>query len=170
MCVTAIIAGVALVASAVGTYSSIQSANAQAEQERYVQRMQRKQLSEQAEMNRLAAGQREIARGNQYAAERSTALAAIGASGLGDHISFFQGLDPSNADQFSDEIRAIRLNMTAENSQLADSIQVSEYASKMAGFNAKQTKIGAVASFVGDAMETAMFYRNNAGGPKKKAA
>lgn len=159
MCVTAILAGAALVASAVGTYSSIKSANAQARSEQYVEQIKRKQLSEQAAMNKLAAAEQENQRGLQYASERSSALAAIGASGLGDHISFFQGLEPSNQDQFNDEVRAIRLNLTHSNSQIADSIQVSNFTSKMAKFNASMSKVGALAKFAGDAVSTFQFYQ-----------
>lgn len=166
MCVTAILAGAALVASAVGTYASIKSSNAQADQTKYLEQIKRKQLSEQAEMNRLEAGRAELERSNQYAQERSSALAAIGASGLGDHISFFQGLDPANLDAFHDEVRAVRLNLTHQESQIRDGISVSGYASKMAGFNSKMSNIGSLANFAGDVVSTFQFY-NTYKTPKK---
>lgn len=159
MCVTAILAGVALVASAAGAYTSIQSANAQRDQSLYVERMRRKQLSEQSAVTRLAAGQQEIERGRQYQAERSAALAAIGASGLGDHISFFQGIEPSSRSALADDVRAIRLNLVHEESQIADSIAVSEYSSKLAKFNAGMSKVGAIANFAGDVVDTFSFYQ-----------
>lgn len=164
MCVTAIIAGASLLMSAVGTYSSMQAANAQADQARAVELFKRKQLSEQATMESLDAGSRELSRMEGYERQRSASLAAIGASGLGDHISFFQGIEPSNKDKLNDDIRAIRLNLVHTESQLADGITVSEYTSSLAGFNAQQSKIGAMAGFAGDVMGAYSFYNTNSVG------
>lgn len=161
MCITAIIAGASLLMSAVGTVSSIQANNAQADQQRAVELFKRKQLSEQATMESLDAGSRELARYDTYERQRSASLAAIGGSGLGDHISFFQGIEPSNKDRLNDDIRAIRLNLVHTESQIADGITISEYASDLAGFNAKMSNLGAVANFASDVMGAYSFYSTN---------
>lgn len=161
MCVTAIIAGASLLASAVGTYASIQANNAQADQQRAMEQMRRKQLAEESMMNKLAAGRQEIARMETYELQRSSNLAAIGASGLGDHISFFQGIEPTNREAMEQDVRAIRLNLYQRESQVADSIQMSGYASDMAGYNARMSNIGAMAQFASSVAETYSFYRQN---------
>ncbi len=163
MCVTAVLAGAALLASAVGTYSSMQASKAQAEQAQAMERLRRKQLAETGAMERIAASQREIGRMNAYETQRSSNLAAIGASGLGDHISFFQGIEPSNRDNLEQDIRAIRLNLTQKESQIADGIEVSEYAGQMAGYNARMSNIGALANFAGDVANVYSFYQTNKG-------
>lgn len=165
MCFTATLAGSMLLGSAASSLvSSLVSSKAEYRETKYVERLKQKQLSEQAEVTRLAAAQQELSRGRQYMSERSSALAAIGASGLGDHISFFQGLEPSNRDQFNDEVRAIRLNLTHEESQIADSIQVSEFTSKMAKFNMRMSQVGAAHQFATDVASAFAFYGANASG------
>lgn len=159
MCVSAaVIAAVTVVTSAVSMGSSIASANANKRSARYTGELERKQMNERAKIERLAAMEAENARRADFAATRSRALAAIGASGLSDNISYFQGIAGDEQDQFLRDVRNIRLGMVQDEANLRDGLAASRYGVKIAGFNAKQTKIGAVAQFAKAAMSAASFY------------
>lgn len=163
MCVTAIvIASVAAVASAgVGAYTSIQSANANANAARYKYAMETKAAYEQREMARIEAAQAEIGRTEEFEQARSAALAAIGASGLGEHISFFQAIDPKAQSAFLRDVRSIRLNLTQKETSIADQVQVAGFEKDINLFNTKLTKIGAIADFITTSMQAASFYAMN---------
>ncbi len=161
MCVTAIIAGVALLTSAVGTVASIGAANANAANAQYQADVQTKQLNEQRRTAEIQALEQENERTAEFRRTRSAALAAIGASGLGEHISFFQGIDPSQQEAYLRDVRAVRLNLVQKKSSIADEITVAGYSAQIAKANASAQKIGAVANFAQTAMSVANFYNTN---------
>lgn len=158
MCVSAaIIAGASIIMSAAGAYSKIQGANANARMAAYENAVRTKQLNEKRGMERLAAIEKENIRSADFERTRSTQFAAIGASGVGEHISFFQGLDPEQRKAFFRDIRNVRLGMTATEASIADEIQVGAYGVRVARFNASLTKVGAVIDFAKAAMQAASF-------------
>lgn len=158
MCVTAVLAATAVVAGAIGTYTSIQAANARKKSARFEEQMRRKELYQKREMSRLEALQRENVRGDEFARARSSALAAIGASNLGEHISFFQSIDPEAQKAFLRDVRAIRLNLAGTEASIATSVRVGEYRQKIESFNASLSKVGAIAEFIQTAASAANFY------------
>jgi hypothetical protein len=160
--ITATIAAVTVVSAGVGMAASIGAANANMAAARYEAQQQERQLYRQREMDRVAALQKENARAAEFDQSRSAAIAAIGASGLGEHISFFQSIDPQAKKAFLRDVRTVRLNMTAERASIADQVGVTEYKRDIAVFNAKMSKVGAVADFVKTAMSAASFAAGNA--------
>lgn len=162
MCVTAALAAVAVVSSAVGVYSSIQSANAAKDRGRYMAQLEAKQAQERYDNAKLQALEQETQRTQQFNRERSSAMAAIGASGVANHISFAQGIDPSNQDALDRDIRAVRLNLIGEGARYRDERATAGYKYQMAGYNAKIAKLSAVGQFVGDLASAGSYYKANA--------
>lgn len=159
MCISAaIIAASTVLAAGVGAYSSIQSANANARAAKYESAVRTKQLRERRSIERLAALEAENERSSEFSRLRSAAFAAIGASGLGENISFFQGTDPEQKRAFLRDVRNIRLGFEQSRSTIADEIQVSAFGVRMAKANAGIAKIGAIADFARTAMSAASFY------------
>lgn len=161
MCVTAILAAVAVVAAAAGTAVSIQSANNNKAAAEYQRQVQNKQAIEARQSAEIQALQQENAKAAQYERTRSSALAAIGASGIGDHISYFQGIEPESKNAFLRDVRAVRLNLVQEKSSLADQVQVNDYSATISKANAGAQKLGAVAEFLGAAAKAGSFYQQN---------
>lgn len=146
-------AGGAIGAAGLGMYASIQSANANAKAAKYEALMQEKQLYRQREQQRIASAQAEVARSTKFEQSRSAALAAIGASGLGEHISFFQAADPTARKNYLRDVQTIRLNMTAQNASIADQVGVTEFKKDINVFNQQMAKVGAVADFIQTSMQ-----------------
>lgn len=161
MCITALIAAGSLLMSGVGAISSINAANANRDAEIYKARIQQQQAEEQRRIVEIQAFQQESARSSEFERARSAALAAIGASGLGEHISFFNAIDPEAQKNFLQDVRNIRLNMVQQRKTLADQIQVAEYSKEIARANASASKIGAIANFAQTAMSAYSFYNAN---------
>ncbi len=148
MCATAIVlAAVAAVSAAVGAGTSILAADAQADQAKYESKIRQKQADEQRRSAEIQALQAENSRTEEFLRLRSGAMAAIGAANLGEQLSFFQGIDPEAQKTYLRDVRNVRLNLTQTRSTLADQVQVAEFGSRIAGFNAGVSKIGAIADF-----------------------
>jgi hypothetical protein len=163
MCVTLIIAaGVAIAAAGAGAYSKIQSANANKRSAKYQAMMEQRQLYREREQQRIAALQTENGRQDQFDQARSSALAAIGASNLGEHISFFQSIDPNSRRAFLQDVRSIRLGLTASEAGINDQVGVSEMRKEVGVYNANLSKVGAISDFVQTAMSVGSFYNNYA--------
>lgn len=159
MCISAaIIAGATLLASGVAAYSTMSTASANAGLAKYENALRTKQLREKRDIERLAAIEKENLRTMDFARTRSSQLAAIGASGLGENISFFQGIDPDQQQAYLRDIRNVRLGLTATEASIADEIQVGAFGVRIAKFNAGAQKIGALADFAKTAMQAATFY------------
>jgi hypothetical protein len=160
MCISAAlaIAAVSVAASAGGAFASIQSANAEKANARYQQKVEYKQLAEQRQSAQLQALRQEVGRVNEFAATRSAALASLGASGLGESMSFAQGIDPAAVRYLGQDIQSVRLNLLQQESTISDKVRVSEFGSRLTAFNSGMSKIGAVAKFAQDAMSAASFY------------
>lgn len=152
MCIS--LATAALIA-AVGTSTAslgmgLMQADAAKDQANYEQRLREKQLNEEREMARLEAAQNQNALERGFQRQRSAALAAIGASGVGDHISFYQGLDAENKTRFLQDVRSNRLNLVQKEARTSDEIQLAGYKGSVGRFNANMSAIGAVTQFVQD--------------------
>lgn len=161
MCVTAVIAGVSLLASAGAAYSRIQANNANSRFESWKAKERTKELKADAENATIAAMDRENARAREFNRLWSTSMAAIGASGVSEHISFFQGIGPESMRQMNTDVRAIRLGMVTERERIGSQIGVVGYGSRVAKHNARMGNIGALAQFANEAMSAASYYHKN---------
>lgn len=164
MCVTLALAATSVALAGVGAYASIQSANGQRDAERFRLETESRRLREQGEMERIAAAQQEAAKSDEFMASRSAALAAIGASGIGDHISFFQAIDPESKRAFARDVQSIRLNLAQDENDISTQIRVNDFGKQMASFNARMSKVGAVLDFAQTAMNAVSFYSQMATG------
>lgn len=135
--------------------ASWQKANADKANTQYQAKMQLRALYRQREADRLAALQQENGKAEEYEQSRSAALAAIGASGLGEHLSFFQSIDPNAKTAFLRDVSTIRLNMTASRATTADQVGVTEMKKRIGMFNSTMSKVGAVSDFIQTAMQAA---------------
>lgn len=159
MCVTAaILAGAALVSSAAGTAVSISSAKANAKMQRYTLDLQKKQMNEDREIAKLQAQEAEAARLEEYRRQRAANQAAISASGIGENISFLQGIEPASERALKLDLRNLRMGEITQSNRIADQIKVNQLSRQAAGINARNQIIGAVAGFVGDAASTGSTY------------
>lgn len=158
MCITAVIAGASLLLSATGTYATIQANNAQADYAKWEAKQRTKELKINTELAKISAMERENERAREFNRSWSSSLAAIGAMGVAEHISFFQGIGPDSLNQLDSDVRAIRLGLVHEEAGMHRQIRVIGYGARVAKFNAKTQNIGAVAGFMQDAMSAYSFY------------
>jgi hypothetical protein len=162
MCVSAaVIAGVALLGSAVSAVSTISSANADQANREFANQLKEKQLRERRQLEELSAIETENARRDEFSQTRSAALAALGASGVSENISFFQAVDPEQQAALARDVRNVRLGFVSESSSIADQIRVGAYDTVIGGYNTKMKKVGAVGDFVQSAASAANFYETN---------
>lgn len=151
MCVTAtILAASALVSSAVGTAASISSAKANAAMQKYTIDEQNKQLKEEREIAKLQAQEAEAARLEEFRRQRAANLSAIAASGVGQNISFLEGIAPAEERALRTDLSNIRMGNLTQTNRLADQIRVNQLSRQVVGINARNQIIGAAAGFVGD--------------------
>lgn len=162
MCVTAVVlATAALVSSAVGTAASISSAKANASMQKYTLDQQTKQMNEEAAIAKMQAQEAEIARLDEFRRQRAANLAAISASGVGQNISFLQGIAPAEEQALLMDLRNIRLGTLQQTNRIADQIKVNAMSKQVAGINATNQIIGSVAGFVSDAANAYNFATTN---------
>jgi len=160
MCISmALIAGATLLAGAATAYSKISTAQANAGLAKYENAVRTKQLNERRDMEQLSAIETENQRTAEFQRARSTAFAAIGASGIGENISFIQGIDPEQQKALLRDVRNVRLNLTSTESGIRDEIQVGAYGVRVAKANATNATIGALADFAQTAMSAVSFYK-----------
>ncbi len=169
MCISLALAATSVVIGAASAGMSMVTANANRDAEKWRLNLQSRELREQGEAERIAASQTEAVKYNEFEAARSASLAAIGAAGIGEHISFFQGADPEQRRAFGRDVAALRYNLGQSESRLSDQIRVNEFGGTMADYNAKATKIGAVGDLLQTSMDAASFY-GKVRIPSKKAA
>jgi hypothetical protein len=158
MCITAAIAVGSLLLAAGSTYVQIQGNNANKDYQQWAAKQQTKELLVNNELMKIASLEKENERGREFTRQWGQSMAAISASGVAEHISFFQGVAPENMDRFTDEVRSIRLNLVSDYDRNTRQIGVIKYGSQVAGYNAKIANFGAVADFMQSAMSAASFY------------
>lgn len=159
MCISAaIVAGVAIASSAVQYVSTTQTINANMSMAKYEGQLRDKELTDRANVERLAALEAENIRRDDYARGRSAAFAVMGASGIGENISFFQGIDPESNAAFLRDVRNIRLGLVQQQSVERDQRQANAYGVRIAKANAGAQRIGAVASLGADVAKAASYY------------
>jgi hypothetical protein len=162
MCISAaIVAGGMILASGVQMVTSMHTAEVNKDLAVYEGKVRHKQARERRSLEKLKAIETENLRSAEFARARSSAMAAIGASGLGENISFFQGIDPEQQKAFLKDIRNVRLNLTAEQASIRDEINLIGVRTSVARVTATTSKISAMASFASDVMSAANYYTKN---------
>jgi hypothetical protein len=162
MCVSAaIIAGVSLAASAVGTIATIDSNNYQAGMLKLQMDEQKSQLREQQKFEQLKAQEAELARLEDYRGLREANLLAIAGSGVGQNLSFLGGVSEADEKALRMDLSNIRLGMLGEQNRIANQIRVNDIDVRMAKSNAKSANLAAGIGFVKDATKIAKFYGDN---------
>jgi hypothetical protein len=164
MCISAaVIAGAALVASATGAAVSISSAKTNARMQKYSIDQQNKQIKEDREIALLQAQEAEAARLEEFRRQRAANLAAVAGSGVGQNISFLEGIAPAEERALRLDLRNIRMGNLMQRNRMADQIKVNQLSRQVAGINARNQTIGAVAGFVGDAASIGNSYNDTRG-------
>lgn len=159
MCISAaIIAGVSLAASAVGTIASIDNNNYQAGMLQLQMEEQKKQLRDQQKFEQLKAQEAELARLENYRELREANLSAIAGSGVGQNLSFLSGVTESDEKALRMDLSNIRLGMLGEQNRIANQIRVNDIDVRMAKSNAKSANLAAGIGFVKDAAKAAQYY------------
>jgi hypothetical protein len=176
MCISAAvaIAGVAAVASIGVGYMGMQQQKASAKYNRQAMEYELALRNKDAERRRglaqAEALETEQLRRADFDATRSAAFAAIGASGIGEHISFFSGIDPEQQGAFLRETRNVRLSLSAEETQIADEIAVNDYGGVIGRYNASAQSYGSKLNFLGNSFQTAMNFASFYGAYKTPSA
>lgn len=147
MCVTALVlASASMIA---GTATSISTAKANKRMQQYTLDVQRKQMNEEREIAKLQAQEAEAARLEEYRRTRAANEAAIAASGIGQNISFLQGIEPASERALKLDLRNIRMGDIMQRNRIADQIKVNQMSRQVASINARNQAIGAVAEGIG---------------------
>lgn len=147
MCVTALVlASASMIA---GTATSISTAKANKRMQQYTLDVQRKQMNEEREIAKLQAQEAEAARLDEYRRTRAANEAAIAASGIGQNISFLQGIEPASERALKLDLRNIRMGDIMQRNRIADQIKVNQMSRQVASINARNQTIGAIAEGIG---------------------
>lgn len=162
MCVSAaIIAGVSLAASAIGTVATIDNNNYQAGMLKLQMDEQKNQLREQQKFEQLKAQEAELARLEDYRGLREANLLAVAGSGVGQNLSFLSGVSESDEKALRMDLSNIRLGMLGEQNRIANQIRVNDIDVRMAKSNAKSANLAAGINFVKDVTKAADYYSKN---------
>jgi hypothetical protein len=162
MCISAaVIAGVSLAASAIGTVASIDNSNYQAGMLELQMDEQKKQLREQQKFEQLKAQEAELARLEDYRGLREANLLAIAGSGVGQNLSFLGGVSEADEKALRMDLSNIRMGQLGEQNRIANQIRVNDIDVGMAKSNAKSANLAAGIGFVRDAAKAADFYSRN---------
>jgi len=159
MCISAaVIAGASLAASAVGAVSSISSARYSARLQEMQLEEQRKQLRQQAEQLRIQAMEEQLARAQEYSRARANNLAFLAGSGIGQHVSYFQGISEAEQRALKYDLANIRLSLLGEENRIASQIRSTRFASAANRANRNQAILSAGLGFASDALGAANYY------------
>jgi len=161
MCVTAVVlAAASLATAAVGTGLSVKAAADQNAAQQDMLNMQRQQMVEDLQMKRLQAAQAETARLSDFRATRAANMVAIAGSGVGENISFLQGIAPEEEHALQLDLANIRLGMLGEENRMASEIRVNRLSSSISSYN-KGVAIGkGVIGLAGSAVNAYSFQQN----------
>lgn len=161
MCLTLTIAAAA--AAVVGTAVSIDSAIKTNAYTQMQLEAERDQLRQQREQARLQGMEAELARLEEFRRTRAANLAAIAGSGIGDHMSFFQGIEKAEEKALRHDLANIRIGVMGAQSRIASDIRVNRIASKVSSTNKTHAIIGAGVNFVQQGIGIADFYGRTRG-------
>lgn len=162
MCISAtVIAAASLAAAAAGTAVSIDGAIKQAGYQQIQLAEQQKQMRMQREQERLSAMEAEVARLDEFNRQRSANLAALAASGIGQHMSFLQGIAPAEDRALNYDLRNIRIGLLGNENRIASDIRVNRLESRVAKSNKSRAIVGSLVDFAGSAVKAGSYYNDN---------
>jgi hypothetical protein len=160
MCVTLLVAS--LVVAAGSTAMQIDSANYQAGMTKLQLNEQQEQMRKEQENVRLQAQEAEIARLEEYRQLREANLAGLAASGVGQNMSFTQGMEVASERALRRDLANIRLGKLGGENRIAQQIRVNRTQLAISQANKKSAIIGAGLNFVGSAIQAGNIYSSTA--------
>lgn len=122
MCVSLLVAS--LVVAAGSTVMSIDNANYQAGMTKLQLNEQREQMLKEQENVRLQAMEAEVARLEEYRQTREANLLALAGSGVGQSMSFMQGIEQANDRALRRDLANIRIGFLEGQNRIAQDIRV----------------------------------------------
>lgn len=160
MCVTLLVASLAV--ATVSTVASIDNANYQAGMAELQLNEQREQMLKEKENQRLQAQEAEIARLREYQELRDANLLALAASGVGQNMSFMQGMEVANQRALRRDLSNIRLGQLGAENRIAQQIRVNRTQLQITNANRDSAVLGSVLDGIGSALGAASFYGQTA--------
>lgn len=174
MCISAaIIAGASLALSAASAVATIDNANYQQGMLELQAAEQRDQMRAEQEGERIKAMEAESARLREYNELRGANLLFLAGSGIGQSMSFTQGIEQANLRELNRDLANIRLNKLGGESRFANQIRVNKTQVQIGKTQSKSAKFGAALNFAGDALgsaDTYNKYQTPSGGGSSAAA
>lgn len=162
MCISAaVIAGASLAVSAVGTVASIDNANYQAKMQQFQLEEQQSQLRQQMEMQRLQGMEAEAARLEEFRRQRAANMAVLAGDGMGQNMSFLQGIDKAEQRALRYDLANIRIGDLQGRNRLSSDIRVNRIAGQVNRANRSAALTGALIDFAGSAVKAGNYYGNN---------
>ncbi|MCE2842498.1 MAG: hypothetical protein LW689_06935 [Novosphingobium sp.] len=160
MCISATVLAIAsLATAAAGTVVSISAASANARAQQDMLDLQRKQMLEQRQMEALQAQEAAVQRAEDYRRQRAANLAALAASGVGENMSFLQGIAPAEEKALRTDLANIRLGFLGGQNRMADEIRVNRLNRDIVGMNKTASIAGSLINFAGSAAQIGNFYQ-----------
>lgn len=160
MCISAtVLAAASLATAAVGTAMTISSANAQASAEQERLKLERQQQMQQMEMERIQAMEAEAQRQEDFRRQRAANMAALASMGVGQSMSFDQGIAEAEERALRLDLSNIRLGLLGAENRLVDNIRINKLNSAIVSTNRKAAVLGAGIGFANSAINTASYYQ-----------
>ena len=161
MCISAtILAAASFVTTAAGTATSVMANNAQNSAMQQQLALQREQLNAEREQQLMQTRQAELQRLKDFQRQRASGFAALATMGLGDHMSFLQGIDPAEREALRMDLSNIRLGYLTGANRIADEIRVNRLSSQVSSYNKTMGNIGAGINLIGAGINSASFVKN----------
>jgi hypothetical protein len=156
MCVSLLAAS--LVVAVGSTLMQMDNANYQAGMTKLQLNEQREQMLKEQENVRLQAMEAEVARLEEYRQIREANLASLAGSGVGQSMSFMQGMEPANEKALKRDLANIRLGKLGGENRIAQQIRVNRTQLMISQANKKSAMIGAGLDFLGSALQAGNVY------------
>lgn len=157
MCVSLLVAS--LVVAAGSTVMSIDNANYQAGMTELQLNEQAEQMRKEQENVRLQAMEAEVARLEEYRQVREANLLALAGSGVGQNMSFMQGMEVANDRALRRDLANIRLGKLGGENRIAQQIRVNRTQLMISEANRSAAVLGAGLDFLGSAIQAGNIYQ-----------
>ena len=112
--------------TALAAVNASNMAKSEAEWQKYQLDIQNKQLEADRKLQEINAAQVEGKRREEARKLRASNEAFIASSGVGQNISFLEGIDAASNRALKSDIASLRLNTAAETNRIADQIMVNK--------------------------------------------
>lgn len=156
MCVSLLVAS--LVVTAAGTAMSIDNANYQAGMTKLQLNEQREQMLKEQANVRLQAQEAEVARLEEYRLTREANLLALAGSGVGQSMSFMQGIEQASDKALRRDLANIRIGRIGNENRIAQQIRVNRTQLAVSEANRRSAVIGAGLKLAGSMISAGNIY------------